>query len=40
MSGRDKKYIQCWSENRKGRNHVANYDVGGRIIFNWTLNEI
>jgi len=43
MRGTNKKkktHTQCWSENWKGRNHVADYDVGGRIILNWTLNEI
>ena len=33
-------HAQCWSENWKGRNRVADYDVGGRIILNWTLNEM
>jgi hypothetical protein len=31
-----RKDTQFWSINMKGRNHMQDLDVGGRIILKWT----
>jgi len=35
----DEKYIQSLVENLKGRGHLEDTDIDGRIIFKWILRK-
>jgi hypothetical protein len=35
----DEKYIQSLVENLKGRGHLEDTDIDGRIIFKWILQK-
>jgi hypothetical protein len=35
----DEKYIQFWSENLKGKNHLEDQGVYGKIVLKWILKK-